>query len=143
MLDWKMLALIAPLFIATYQALSKFLPKNTSIYLISAYSSFIGMIFMLGLHLLLSKNKGLILNPKTISLVLGIGLLISLANFSFIKAFTLGAPQSIFSLISYVALIIYGILFGVLLFHEKLSMPQIFGAILSIVGILIIVYYKK
>ena len=34
-------------------------------------------------------------------------------------------------------------LFGLLIWHETLNLPQILGAIISIVGILMIVYFKK
>lgn len=143
MLDWKIFAIIGPLFYASFQALTKLLPKGTSVFLVNAYAALVGFVFMITLHLLLSPNKSLALNGKSIPIAIGIGLFLGLGNFSVIKAYSLGAPQSIFSIIAYVVLIIYGIVFGLLLFHEKLSIPQLFGALLSIVGILIIVYYRR
>jgi len=98
---------------------------------------------MLALHLLFSSNKSLTLNPKTTFIVIGFGMLLGLGNLSVIKAYNLGAPQSIFSIIAYVALIIFGIIFGIIFFHEKLSIPQMLGALLSIAGLLIIVYSRK
>lgn len=142
-MDWKILAIITPLFFVSYQTLSKLLPKTISAFLINAYASLIGLIFMLILHLLLSPNKSLALNAKYLPIAIGIGILISLGNFGIIKAYSLGAPQSLFSPIFYIALIIYGTLFGLLIWHETLNLPQILGALLSIAGILMIVYFKK
>lgn len=143
MLDWKIFAIVGPLFFAGYQALSKLIPKDTSVFLVNAYASLIGLVFMLSLHLIMSKDKSIMLNSKTLTVAVIIGLLISIGNFSIIKAYNLGAPQSIFSLIFYVILITYGILIGLFIWHEGLNFPQIIGAILSIVGLLIIVYSKK
>lgn len=142
-MDWKIVAIITPLAFASYQSLSKLLPKTTSVFLVNAYASLIGLVFMLSLHFLLSPNKSLALSSKTIPIVIGIGIFISLGNFGIIKAFNLGAPQSIFSLIFYVILIVYGMLFGLLIWHEQLNLPQILGALMSIAGILTIVYFKK
>jgi drug/metabolite transporter (DMT)-like permease len=142
-MDWKILAISVPLLFVSYQALSKLLPKTISIFLVNAYASLIGLVVMLVLHFLLSPNKSLALNPKYLPIVIGIGLLISLGNFGIIKAYNLGAPQSLFSPLFYIALIIYGTLFGLLLWHEHLNLPQILGTILSIIGIIMIVYFKK
>lgn len=143
MLDWKILAVFGPLLFATYQSIAKLLPRNSPIYLINAYAFIVGSIFMLFLHLLVSSNKSLSLSSRSLFIAVGIGLLLSLGNFTIIKAYNLGAPQSIYSIIAYVVLIFFGILFGVLFWHEKLTLPIVFGTILSIAGILIIVYYKR
>lgn len=143
MLDWKILAVIAPLFFVIYQALSKLLPKDTSVFLVNAYAAFIGMLFMMILHFLFSSNKSLELNLKVLPVVIGIGLFISLGNFGIIKAYNLGAPQSLFTVIFYVALIIYGILFGLLIWHERLNPFQGLGILIAIVGLLMTVYFKK
>lgn len=143
MFDWKILALATPLLFATYQTLSKFLPKDTSVFLVNAYASLVGFIIMLSLHFLTSSNKSAILNPKVLPIALGIGALIGVGNYGIIKAYSLGAPQSIFTPLFYVILIAYGILFGLLFWHEKLNTMQILGIALSITGLLIIVYSKK
>lgn len=143
MLDWKILAVISPLFFAIYQSIAKLLPKSTSVFLVNAYALLIGSIFMLAIHLLTAQNKSISLSSKPFFIAIGIGVLLSLGNSSIIKAYQLGAPQSIFSIISYVLLIIFGILFGIIFWHEKLTLPIIFGTLISIAGILIIIYYKK
>jgi drug/metabolite transporter (DMT)-like permease len=143
MLDWKILAVAGPLLFATYQSIAKLLPKNSPVYLINAYAFIVGSFFMLLLHFLLSRNKSVSLSSRSFIIAIGIGLLLSLGNFTIIKAYNLGAPQSIYSIIAYVILICFGILFGVLFWHEKITLPIIFGTVLSIAGILIIVYYKK
>ncbi len=143
MLDWKTLAIIAPIFFVIYQALSKLLPKGTSVFLVNAYAAFIGMLFMLILHFLFSSNKSLELNLKVLPVVIGIGLFISLGNFGIIKAYNSGAPQSLFTSIFYVALIIYGILFGLFIWHERLNPVQGLGILIAIVGLLMTVYFKK
>lgn len=143
MQGWQILAILTPLFFVGYQTLSKFLPKTISIFLVNAYASLIGLLVMLTLHLLLSPNKSLSLPPKYLPLVIGIGLLISLGNFGIIKAYNLGAPQSMFTPIFYIALIIYGTLVGLIIWHEQFSLPQIIGALLSIVGVGLLVYFKK
>lgn len=142
MLDWKILAITIPLLFVTYQTLSKFLPKDTSVFLVNAYASFIGFLIMLLLHLLTSSDKSLILGMKYLPIAIGIGALIALGNFGIIKAYTLGAPQSLFTILFYVTLIIYGILFGFIIWHEKLNMIQVIGMIMAVAGLFITVYFK-
>ncbi|MDO8583528.1 MAG: EamA family transporter [bacterium] len=143
MFDWKILAISTPLLFVTYQTLSKLLPKDVSVFLVNAYASLIGFIIMLTLHLLTSSNKSLILGTKYLPIAFGIGALIGIGNFGIIKAYTLGAPQSLFTILFYITLIIYGIIFGFLFWHEKLSAIQIAGMLMTIVGLFITVYFKK
>ncbi len=65
MFDWKILAIATPLLFVTYQTLSKFLPKDVSVFLVNAYASFIGFLIMLALHLLTSSDKSLIYVPSS------------------------------------------------------------------------------
>lgn len=143
MFDWKILAITTPLLFVTYQTLSKFLPKDTSVFLVNAYASFIGFLIMLTLHLLTSSDKSLILGMKYLPIAVGIGVLIALGNFGIIKAYTLGAPQSLFTIIFYIALIIYGVIFGFAIWHEKLNIFQMVGMLMAIAGLFITVYFKK
>lgn len=143
-MNWLPLAFIAPLFFATYQALSKLLPKGTSVYLVNAYASLIGLLLMLALYFLTSHDtKSIRLGNKAFYLALGIGLLISLGNYTIIKAFSLGAPQSQFSAIMYPALITYALLIGLLAFNEKLRIPQLIGIVLAGTGLFLIAYFRK
>lgn len=142
-MDWKIVAAITPIFFVTYQTLSKLLPKGTSSFLVNAYASLAGLIIMLVLHLLTSQNKSLTLSGKSLPLALGMGILIGVGNYGIIKAYSLGAPQSIFTPLFYVILIVYGTLFGVLLWHEKMTILQVIGTAFSVVGLLIIMYAKK
>jgi len=143
MFDWKLLAVIAPLFFVSYQTLSKFLPKDVPVFLVNAYVSLMGALVMFILHLLFSSNKSLTLNMKYLPLALAIGMLISIGNFVIIKAYSLGAPQSSFTAIYNPLYIVFGIIFGLIIWHEKLNAMQIVGAALSILGILLIVWFKK
>src|SRR5436189_4436104 len=111
-MDWKILAIITPIFFVSYQALSKLLPKDISVFLVNAYASFIGMIIMFLLHIFFSANKSFSLPTKYIPLALSIGALISIGNFFIIKAYSLGAPQSTFSAMFYSLLIVYGLFVG-------------------------------
>lgn len=143
-MSWLPLAFIAPLLFAIYQALSKLLPKGTSIYLVNAYASLIGLLLMIALYFATSHGiKTVRLSPKAFYLAFGIGLLISLGNYGIIKAFSLGAPQSQFSAIMYPLLITYALIIGLLVFHEKLHMIQLLGIILAGAGLFLIVYYRK
>jgi drug/metabolite transporter (DMT)-like permease len=142
-MDWKILAVITPLMFVAYQALSKLLPKGTSVFLINAYASLIGTVVMLVLYLITSPTKSLSPNPKVIPYIVGIGLLISFGNFGIIKAYSLGAPQSLFTPLFYTALIVYGILVGIILFHEKLNGLQAIGMLLAVVGLVMIAYFRK
>jgi drug/metabolite transporter (DMT)-like permease len=141
--DWKILAFSVPLLFASYQALAKFLPKDVSVFLINAYASFIGVILMLSLHLLTQPSKSLTLSSKNLLLAIGIGLLIGLGNYGILKAYSLGAPQTLFTIFFYITLIVYGTILGLLVFNEKLNLAQVVGAVLTCVGIFIIVYFKK
>lgn len=143
MLDWKILAISTPLLFVSYQTLAKFLPKDASVFLVNAYASFIGFLIMLLLHLLTSSDKSLILGMKYLPIAIGIGALIALGNFGIIKAYTLGAPQSLFTILFYVTLIIYGVIFGFIIWHEKLNMFQIIGMLMAVAGLFITVYFKK
>ena len=142
-MDWKVLAIITPLTFVVYQGIAKLLPKSISIFLINAYAFFIGAIVMLLLHLFLSPDKSISLSSRSFVLAISIGLLLSLGNWGIIKTLSLGAPQSLFSVIFYITLLIYGVIFGLIIWKETLSLPQIFGAAFSVVGILIIFYFKK
>ncbi|HVQ44336.1 MAG TPA: EamA family transporter [Candidatus Saccharimonadia bacterium] len=143
MLDWKILAVTTPLLFVSYQALSKLLPKDISAFLINAYASLVGLVVMLLLFFLTSPNKSLQLPPKYLSIAVGIGLFISFGNFGIIKAYSLGAPQSAFTPLFYIALIIYGTLFGWLIWHEKLTLLQIAGILLACIGIYMAAHFKK
>lgn len=143
MFDWKILAIATPLLFVIYQTLSKFLPKDVSVFLINAYASFIGFLVMLTLHLLTSSDKSLILGMKYLPIAIGIGALIGLGNYGIIKSYTLGAPQSLFTILFYVALIIYGVIFGFIIWHEKLNVIQIIGMLMAIAGLFMTVYFKK
>lgn len=143
MIDWKTLAFIAPLFFVIYQALSKLLPKDTSVFLVNAYASLVGFLIMITLHLLTSSNKTMFLSTKTFLLSIAIGALIGIGNFAIIKAYTLGAPQSLFTLLFYISLIIYGIIFGLFIWHDKLHALQIIGITLSLIGVAMTIYFKK
>ena len=142
-MDWKLFAVFTPLFFAAYQALSKTLPKGTSVFLVNAYASLIGAVIMLTLHLLTSSNKSLALNGRTIPLAIAIGALISFGNYGIIKAYSLGAPQSLFTPIFYIALILYGVAFGILFFGEKLNPLQAVGMLLGIAGLVMAVYFRR
>jgi len=141
-MDWKPLALTVPIFFVTYQALAKTLPKNISVFLVNAYASFIGVLIMLALHFLTSSNKP---GPhgKYIWTAVGIGALISLGNFGIIKAFSLGAPQTLFTVMFYVSLIVYGVLVGLIIWHEHLKAIQALGILLAVVGIFLTAYFRK
>lgn len=143
MLDWKVLALATPLLFVTYQTLSKTLPKDISVFLVNAYASLVGFLIMLILHLATSEDKSLLLGTKYLPVAIAIGVLIGLGNFGIIKAYTLGAPQSQFTTLFYITLIIYGALFGFLVWHEKLTTLQILGMALSFIGVVLVVYFKK
>ena len=142
-MNWQAIALLTPLFFVLYQAISKTLPKDMSIFLVNAYALLTGCLVMLALHLLLSPNRSLSLETKNIPAVLAIGLFIGLGNFGIIKAYSLGAPQSIFSALFYVALIIYGVIFGLIFWHERLNGIQILGITLSVIGLFMTAYFRK
>ena len=142
-MDWKILAVTVPLLFASYQSLSKLLPKTTSIFLVNAYASLIGVIFMFLLHFFLSPNKSLTISSKTVPIVIGIGILISLGNFGIIKTLSMGAPQSLFSVVFYITLLLYGVMFGLIFWKESMNLPQICGMLLAVTGIVIIYYFKK
>ena len=142
-MDWKILAISAPLFFVTYQTLSKLLPKDTSSFLVNAYASLAGLIAMLLLHWLTVPNKSIALPQRSLIIALTMGTLIALGNYGIIKAYSLGAPQSIFSPLFYVITIVYGIIFGLLLWHEQLNLIQLLGATLSVIGIILIIYSTK
>jgi drug/metabolite transporter (DMT)-like permease len=141
--SWKIIALFTPLFFVTYQTLAKFFPKNISVFLVNAYASLVGFFIMLLLHLLFSTNKSLALNSKTMFIAIGAGIFISTGNFFLIKAYTAGAPQSLFAAILYSLLIIYSLAYGLVIWHEKLSFIQIFGVLLSMAGVFLIAYFRK
>jgi drug/metabolite transporter (DMT)-like permease len=141
--DWRILALTVPTLFVVYQSLSKLLPKGTSVFLVNAYASLIGLIIMLGLHLLTQPNKSLSLPSRTLWIALGIGTLIGLGNFGIIKAYSLGAPQSQFTPLFYITLIIYGIILGFVLWHEKLNSAQLVGLLLALSGLIVFFRFKK
>ena len=142
-MDWKIFAIVTPLTFVIYQSIAKLLPKTVSIFLVNAYAFFVGAIVMFLLHIFLSPNKSITLTSRSFIMAVGIGILLSLGNFGIIKSLSLGAPQSLFSVIFYITLLIYGVIFGLIIWKEYLNLPQIFGMILSVIGIAIVFYFKK
>ncbi len=142
-MDWRILAVSVPIFFVSFQSLSRLLPKDAPIFLINAYASAIGVLLMLTLHLSTHPQKNVQLTGKSLLLALGIGTLISLGNFGVIKTLSLGAPQSQFTPLFYITLIIYGLLAGFLIWNERLSPVQILGIGLACFGIFIAFTYKK
>jgi drug/metabolite transporter (DMT)-like permease len=141
-MDWKILAVFTPILFVIYQSLSKFIPKDAPIFLISAVASFVGAITMFILHKLSPGQAGSI-DMKLLPIVILIGVLVSVGNFLIVKAYSIGAPQSGFSSIFYPTLIIYAVIFGLIFWHEKLTFIQFLGAIMSITGTVILVYFRK
>jgi drug/metabolite transporter (DMT)-like permease len=142
-MNWQPLAFSVPLLFVLYQALSKTLPKGISIFLVNAYASLIGAGVMLLLHFATANKKSVSIPSKYLLTAAGIGLLVSLGNFGIIKAYSLGAPQSLFTILFYVTLIIYGVIFGLIFWNERLHLIQLFGALLAVVGLVIVVHYRK
>ncbi|MCA9327795.1 EamA family transporter [Candidatus Saccharibacteria bacterium] len=143
-MQWLPIAFIAPLLFALYQALSKILPKGTSSYLVNAYASLVGLVLMLALYFLTQRGEvSLKLSPKALYLTIAMGVLISLGNYAIIKAYSLGAPQAQYTAIMYSTLIVYGLLIGLLAFHEKLHLPQLLGVFLAGIGLFLIAYFRK
>lgn len=142
-MNWQPLALSVPLLFVLYQALSKTLPKGVPLFLVNAYASLIGAGVMLLLHLALSGKKSVGLPHKYILTAAGIGVLVSLGNFGIIKAYSLGAPQSLFTILFYVTLIIYGVIFGFIFWHERLHPAQLFGMVMAVVGLVMVVHFRK
>lgn len=141
--DWKLIAVFTPLLFVIYQALTKTLPKGTSVFLVNAYASLIGAVFMLLIFFLTSSNKSIAVSGRVMVTALAIGLLISSGNFLIIKAYSLGAPQSIFTSLFYPILIVCSVAVGLIVWHEKLNAIQILGVVLSIVGVVLVGYFRK
>lgn len=141
--SWKIIAVLTPIAFVVYQSLSKMLPKNVPVFLVTAYASLIGALVMFSIHLLTSSNKSLNLTGKSLTLALLIGLFIVSGNFLIVKAYSLGAPQSTFTAMFYPVLIILGVLAGVVIWHEKLNAIQLFGMVLSVAGVILISYFRK
>jgi len=97
---------------------------------------------MLILHKMIAGQSGQ-LDLRLYPLVIFIGILISVGNFFIIKAYSLGAPQGTFTSIYYPLFIIYGIIFGIIFWHEKLNFYQISGLCLTLIGIFLMVYFRK
>ena len=142
MQNWKLAAAIIPLFFVAYQTLSKTLPKGTSVILVTTYASFISAFFILIVHLLTSQNKSLSLTMHSFLLAIAIGILISIGNFLIIRTFSLNAPQTGFYAIFNALYVIYGVVIGLILWHEKLNGIQMIGILFSIMGIVMVAYFK-
>ena len=141
--SWKLIAVLTPVAFVIYQSLSKLLPKNTSVFLVTAYASLLGAFLMFSIHLLTSSNKSLGLTGKSLGIAFLIGLFIVTGNFLIVKAYSLGAPQSTFTAMFYPVLIILGVLSGILFWHEKLNAIQLLGMVLSVAGVVLISYFRK
>lgn len=140
-MDWRPLAFTVPLLFVIFQALSKTLPKSVSIFLVNAVASLAGLTVMLLLYFATSQ-KGDAPHGKSLWTAIAIGALIGLGNFGIIKAYSLGAPQSIFTALFYVTLIVYGVLFGLIVWHEHLRAVQLLGIVLAAVGVFLTAYFR-
>jgi len=141
--SWKIIAISTPILFVIYQSLSKLLPKNVSVFLVTAYASLIGALIMFIIHYVTSSDKSFQLSGKSLHLSIAIGLFIVAGNFLIVKAYTLGAPQSTFTALFYPVLIIFGVMFGLLFWHERLNLMQTLGIVLSILGVVLISYFRK
>jgi drug/metabolite transporter (DMT)-like permease len=142
MQNWFILAAVAPALFVAYQTLSKLLPKGTSTYLVTAYALAVGALLMLVLHFALSPNKTVGTTTRNLLIVAGMGIFIGLGNFLIIKALASGAPQSAWTSIFNPLYILYGVAVGLLIWHKKLSLPQVGGVALSAAGIILIAYFR-
>lgn len=143
MMDWKTIAFTAPILFIAYQALSKLIPSGVSVFLVNAYASLAGAIIMVIVHLATSENKSFSISGKVFLISIAIGTLISLGNYLIIKAYSLGAPQSLFTALFYPLMIIGSLVVGLLIWSEKLNLLQVMGIMLSVLGILLVAYFKK
>ncbi len=141
-MSWYIFAVLGPLCFVAYQALSKLLPKDTSVFLINFYVSLMAALVMLVLHLLTAQNKSLAFEVSNYPLVLAIGAALAFGNAAIIKSYLSGATQSEFTAIFYSALIIYGILAGFLIWKEKFTLVQAGGVALILVGIGMVTFWK-
>ena len=142
-MTWQMIAIGAPLLFVAYQSLSKFFPSDISPFLVNAYASAIGAIVMVALYLITATEKSFAISTKSLSLAVAIGVLVSVGNAAIIKAYGLGAPQAAFTGTFYPLLIVYGLLFGLLFWHEKLNWYQMLGIALATLGMFLIIYFKR
>ena len=142
-MTWQIIAIGAPLLFVAYQSISKLLPSDVSPFLINAYASAVGTIVMVLLYLMTPGEKSLALASKSLWLAISIGVLVSVGNAAIIRAYGLGAPQSGFTSVFYPLLIVYAIFFGLLFWNERLNWYQVLGVALSIIGVLLIVYFKR
>lgn len=141
MQSWQILTIITPIFFVAYQALSKLLPKGTSILLVNAYAYGLGALIFIALHLTFT-SRSITLPVRSLALALGIGALMAAGGYSIVKIFTLGAPQSGFAALYNPLYIVYGLLVGIIVWHEKLNAAQLGGVGLAIIGIIVIAYFR-
>jgi len=141
-MNWIIFAALAPLMFVIYQGISKLLPDNISVFLVNAYASLVGAIIMFVIYFTTSNDKSLYLNSKNFTLAVLIGIFIVFGNFFIIKAYSLGAPQSLFSTIVYTLLVVFGTIAGALVWQEKINIWQFIGILLSIAGIILVFYFK-
>ena len=141
-MSWIPFAILVPLMFVIYQGVSKLLPNTISVFLVNAYASLVGAIIMFVIYFTTSNDKSLYLNSKNFTLAVLIGIFIVFGNFFIIKAYSLGAPQSLFSTIVYTLLVVFGTIAGVLVWHEKINIWQFVGILLSIAGIILVFYFK-
>jgi drug/metabolite transporter (DMT)-like permease len=142
-MNWIIFAAIAPLMLVFFQMLSKLLPQGVSVFLVTAYSALSSAIVMFVAHFIFSSSKSISLTSKSAYLSIVIGVFLALANFFVIKAYSLGAPQASFSAIMYSLLIIYATFAGVLVWHEKVNAMQLLGILMSVAGIILVLYFKN
>lgn len=141
---WKLIAALAPLSFVGFQALSKALPKSLSPFFVNGIASLVGAVFMFTAYLATKETTALSeISNRSWSFIVGIGLLISFGNYLVIKAFNLGADQSTFTAIFNPAYIIFGLLAGWLIWQEKLTVMQLSGTGLAVVGIILIAYGSR
>lgn len=144
-MGWKTIAIFAPIFFVSYQALAKLWPKQLSVFLLNSIASIVGAIVMFVIFLATEKSTAQItqMDGKQWLIAAGIGTFIAFGNFAIIKAFTLGATQSGFTALFNPSYIVIGLVFGLLFWQERITWPQIVGTLLAIGGILLIAFFKK
>jgi uncharacterized membrane protein len=91
------------------------------------------------IYYFLTNQKEVFSLPDKISLpIISVaGICLALASFFFIKAFSVGGLVTAVLPSVYILIIILGVLFGVIFLKESISLTQIIGLGLSIVGLIL------
>ena len=140
---WLIYAILTVLGLAVYKTAIRFVSEDSNpIFLMTIVSFFYFLFWLIIFFLNYDKNTGLSLKANDLALVTILSIAFFVSDYFLLKAYMADAKLSIMTILMGVAMVGM-VIFGILFFKEKLSIPQIIGIGLGIASFLLLTFFEK